>query len=120
MVGPCWSKRRDAEAMIATRAETLHTAAERSESFIEKQMERISRCPDNFDVAVLNSKCEPTIGQVAVGTACGCMDFGFPLQNWSEGRAHLAHWYDEFSRRRSMICRYRRLKANFVWWLVRL
>jgi glutathione S-transferase len=65
------------EAMIATRAEALRAASERSEDFMGKQMDRIIRCFDSFDVALLNSYSEPTIAHIIAGIACGYMDFRF-------------------------------------------
>jgi glutathione S-transferase len=91
------------EAMIATRAEALRAASERSEDFMGKQMDRIIRCFDSFDVALLNSYSEPTIAHIIAGIACGYMDFRFPSQNWRSDRPLLAGWYGEFSLRPSMM-----------------
>jgi glutathione S-transferase len=90
------------EAMIATRAEALRAYSERSEHFIRKQMDRIGRCFDSFDVALLNSGSKPTLAHIVAGIACGYMDFRFPTENWRARRPVLAKWYDDFSRRPSM------------------
>jgi glutathione S-transferase len=90
------------EAMIARRAETLRSAKERSNDFIQKQRERIARCFDSFDLSYLKSDDEPTIAHIAAGIACGYMDFRFPADTWRDARPRLAHWYDEFAARDSM------------------
>jgi glutathione S-transferase len=90
------------EAMIARRAETLRSDQERSEDFLQKQKDRISRCFDAFDVSFLDTHREPTMAQIVVGIACGYMDFRFPADDWRSKRSKLARWYDQFAQRQSM------------------
>ncbi len=91
------------EAMIARRAETLRAAPERSEHFIRKQADRISRCFDSFEISVLEATSETTtIAHITVGVACGYMDFRYPHDDWRKKRPRLDAWYDAFSRRESM------------------
>jgi len=89
------------EAMIARRAETLRKPPERSDNFIEKQKDRIFRCFDGFDLSLLESS-NLTIAHITVAVACGYMDFRYPSDNWRDGRARLAAWYELFSNRPSM------------------
>lgn len=91
------------EAMIAARAESLRTAAERSRDFIRKQMDRIARCFDAFDLNVLRDFRQPTVAHLAAAIACGYMDFRYPDEDWRTKRSQLADWYDQFSRRQSMM-----------------
>ncbi len=42
------------------------------------------------------------IGQIAIGCALGYLDFRYPNEGWRERHAHLAKWYAEFSKRKSM------------------
>lgn len=91
------------EAMIAVRAESLRSGSERSCEFIRKQMDRIFRCFDNFDVNVLNGFRQPSIAHLAAAIACSYMDFRFPDEDWRTRRPQLVHWYEQFSRRQSMV-----------------
>lgn len=91
------------EAMIARRAETLRSDRARSENFVQKQKDRISRCFDAFDPAFLDSHRELTMAHIVAGIACGYMDFRFPADDWRGKRPELARWYDQFARRPSMI-----------------
>jgi len=90
------------EAMIATRAESLRTGAERSADFIRKQMDRIGRCFDGFDLDVLGDARSPTIAHLAAAIACGYMDFRFPDERWRKKRQRLVNWYERFGQRPSM------------------
>jgi glutathione S-transferase len=91
------------EAMIAARAESLRSGAERSCEFIRKQMDRIARCFDSFDFNVLQGFRQPTIAHLTAAIACGYMDFRFPDEDWRSKRLRLADWYEQFSRRQSMM-----------------
>jgi glutathione S-transferase len=90
------------EAMIAARAESLRSGAERSPDFIRKQMDRIGRCFDSFDVDLLRKFRSPTVAHFAAAIACAYMDFRFPDEAWRTKRPRLVDWYEGFSRRQSM------------------
>ncbi len=91
------------EAMIAARAESLRSGTERSRDFIRKQMDRIARCFDSFDINVLQRFRQPTIAHLAAAIACSYMDFRFPDEDWRTKRPQLVDWYEQFSRRQSMM-----------------
>jgi glutathione S-transferase len=91
------------EAMIAARAESLRSGGERSSDFIRKQMDRIARCFGSFDLGVLQKSRQPTIAHLTAAIACGYMDFRLPEEDWRTKRPELADWYDQFSRRQSMM-----------------
>lgn len=44
-----------------------------------------------------------TIGHISMAAFVGYLDFRWPDQNWRTGRPNLASWFDEFSRRESMM-----------------
>jgi glutathione S-transferase len=90
------------EAMIARRAESLRTPAERSSDFLAKQRDRVARCFDCLDKEAGWMEGERTAAQISAGAACGYMDFRYPQDQWQAGRPRLQDWYDSFSRRRSM------------------
>lgn len=43
-----------------------------------------------------------TAGHVAVGCACGYLDFRHGARNWRDGRDRLAQWYERFAARPAM------------------
>ncbi len=90
------------EAMIATRAETLRTGPVRSDDFIRKQLDRVVRCIDSFDLDVLEADGEVTIAHISAAIVCGYLDFRYPDETWRPGRERLANWADRFCQRPSM------------------
>jgi glutathione S-transferase len=91
------------EAMIAARAESLRSGTERSPNFLRKQMDRIDRCFDSFDINVLQGFRQPTIAHLSAAIGCGYMDFRFPEEDWRTKRPQLVDWYEQFSQRQSMM-----------------
>lgn len=90
------------EAQIAMRAEMLRPEAVRSQSFLEKQRERIRRCLDTLerDSAHL---CGPIdLAQITVGVALGYQDWREWLFDFRPNRPALAAWLAEFEKRPSM------------------
>jgi len=91
------------ESMILRRAETLRHPPERSDDFIGKQRDRIARCLDAVerDVSALRDAALD-MRHIAVGVACGFMDFRYGQDEWRTSRPQLAQWYEDFSQRPSM------------------
>lgn len=91
------------EAMIARRAESLRTRAERSENFLGKQRDRIRRCVDALDAQIEELRGQGiSLPGITAAVACGYMDFRYPEDAWREGHPALAAWYEAFAQRDSM------------------
>lgn len=91
------------EAQIAMRAEMLRPAEIRSESFLQKQRERIGRCFDALerDAGVLDAPID--LAQITAGIACGYQDWREWLVDFRPGRPRLATWYEGFAQRPAML-----------------
>ncbi len=94
------------EAQVAMRAEMLRPEAIRSESFLQKQRDRIGRCFDHIekhavDLAVRNG-APPNLAQITAGIACGYQDWRDWLEDFRPGRPALSNWYGEFAQRPAM------------------
>ncbi len=80
---------RPLEKRWATWLEGQFGKLRRGLDWAESQADRLN---DRVDIGVITLAC--------VG---GYLDFRFPEEKWREGRTSLATWYEEFSRRDSMI-----------------
>ncbi len=68
-------------------------------------MGKARRCLDMFErdaEAAGSSTASIDIGDIAVGTALGWLDFRDRNENWRQGRPALAKWFGELSKRSSM------------------
>lgn len=84
--------------------ERRRDAGEQSPSYIQKQIERISRGLGTLNTQVSGFPAEPNLGLITVGCVLGYMDIR--LQNdldWRAEFSNLASWYAEFSKRPSMV-----------------
>lgn len=71
--------------------------------WVEAQWEKIARTLDALEGRWMDHLHRPLdIGQIALGCALGYLDFRHGGRNWREGRARLADWFAEFSRRPAM------------------
>jgi len=91
------------EAMIARRAELLRDPARVSRNFVAKSRDRIARCLDALEAEIVTLEGDVTLAQIAVGAACGYMDFRYRAEDWRTGRPRLARWYEGFAARPSMV-----------------
>lgn len=58
---------------------------------------------DELEKRSAEFKGELNIATIAIGCALGYCDFRFSAENWRQGRPSLTAWYDEFSKRPSMV-----------------
>src|SRR5689334_14220490 len=91
------------EAMIARRAELLREQSAQSRDFLNKQKDRIFRCFDTIEHEIDDLEGDLTLAQIAVGIACGYMEFRYSQDNWSLERPRLAAWSAVFGQRKSMV-----------------
>jgi glutathione S-transferase len=90
------------DAAILRRLEGQRPAGERSQSWIERQANVMTRGMDALEQACASWGDSLTIGQIAAGCACGYLDFRFGQEDWRPGRPKLAAWYERFAKRASM------------------
>ena len=90
------------EAAVQRRDEDGRPAGEKSPANLQKFMDRMNRCLDGLAAEVGQLRGPLTIGQIAVGCACGYADFRYPDLGWRKSRPELAAWYAEFEKRPSM------------------
>jgi glutathione S-transferase len=95
------------EAQIAMRAEQLRPEQQRSESFLQKQRDRIVRCFDALAARVDELECadddSPDLAMITAGIACGYQDWRAWLDDFRPGRPALSRWADAFSQRPAMV-----------------
>ena len=91
------------DAAINARIETAVRPAEKQwDKWTESQLLKVRNSLDAMKDVYAPSRQSITIGEVAAGCALGWLDFRMPKLDWREGRAALAAWYEEFSKRPSM------------------
>lgn len=67
---------------------------EKSPALIEKESERANRCYDALDKLLAGKAPAMDLGAIAAVSALGYADWRHADDNWREGRAGLAAWYD--------------------------
>ncbi len=90
------------EAQIAMRAEMLRPGSIRSEGFLNKQRDRITRCFDHIEAHSDELDGPLDLAQITVGIACGYQDWREWLDDFRPGHGRLSVWYDEFAKRPAM------------------
>jgi glutathione S-transferase len=82
------------DAAVLARLEGLRPAGERSQSWIDRQMEKVARGLDAMDIQIGTRQwcCGNgfTLADIAVGACVGWLDFRFPQLEWRRDRANLA------------------------------
>ena len=92
------------DSIFVIAMERRRDAGEQSPSYIQKQIERISRGLGTLDAQASDFASEPNLGLITIGCVLGYMDIR--LQNdvdWRADCPNLATWYGEFSKRPSML-----------------
>ncbi|MCC7259875.1 MAG: glutathione S-transferase N-terminal domain-containing protein [Alphaproteobacteria bacterium] len=91
------------DAGVAIRIESYREPQYQSEKFVARQREKALRTAKALRswVRVLNGPV--TLGHISVACALAYLDFRFPDLDWRKGNARLATWFEEFSKRPSMV-----------------
>ena len=90
------------EAGVAIRIETAVRPKEfQWQGWVDRQMAAITRSLDQLEKECPNWGDDFLIGQIAVATALGYVDFRLKL-NWREGRPNLAAWEAKAAKRPSL------------------
>lgn len=75
----------------------------RHEPWVEGQWAKIDRALDSLEQRWMPHLAGPLdMGQIALGSALGYLDFRLPQRGWRGGRSHLAAWFDAFAARPAM------------------
>ena len=71
--------------------------------WVEAQWAKIARALDSAEARWMQHLAGPLdMGQIALGSALGYLDFRLGARNWRDGRPGLAAWEGQFARRDSM------------------
>lgn len=92
------------DSIFVVAMERRRDESEQSPSYIQKQIERVSRGLAHLEAQVSDFPEDPNLGLIALGCALGYMDIR--LQNdvdWRAANPALASWFEVFSRRPSMV-----------------
>jgi len=90
------------EAQILMRAEHLRPTDIRSDSFLDKQKDRIERCLDAMEARASELDGPLNLAQITVGVTCSYQDWRDWLDDFRPNRPRLADWYARFSERDAM------------------
>ena len=90
------------ESQILMRAESLRPCEIRSNSFLDKQRDRIARCLDAIEARVDELYDPLNLAQITVGVTCSYQDWRDWLDDFRPSRPRLAAWYARFSDRNAM------------------
>lgn len=90
------------EAQILMRAEHLRPRDIRSDSFLDKQRDRIARCLDAMEARAGELDGPLDLAQITVGVTCSYQDWRDWLDDFRLGHPRLAEWYAQFSERNAM------------------
>jgi glutathione S-transferase len=72
------------------------------QDWLNGQMDKINSSLDQMEAEAVEF-AGVDAGLIAIGCALGYLDFRFPDHDWRAGRAVLTGWFDEFSKRASMV-----------------
>jgi glutathione S-transferase len=91
------------DALTTRRHEARRPAGERSDKAMAKQKLKSDRGLATLAGEVPRLGGAVTIGQIAAACCLGYLDFRFPEEPWRGNAPELARWFEEFSKRPSMV-----------------
>jgi len=92
------------EAAVAQRIEThMRPTNLQWADFLTLQRNKVQGSLKAAEQEVKHFSKVPTIGEFSLAAALGYIDFRFPTDNWHKDYAKLNAWYQEFSKRPSML-----------------
>jgi glutathione S-transferase len=92
------------DAAILGRYEALRPKEYQWSEWIDAQLRKVRGALAALDMEVEAGELGGpiTIGQIAIGCALGYLDFRYAAEDWRGRHRRLAHWFDEFSKRKAM------------------
>ena len=91
------------DSSVSILIETRRQLGKQSSGFTRRLLDRIERCLQALNAEVKTFGDVITVGQIATGCTCGYVDLRHPDLGWREDLPELAAWYENFSKRPSMI-----------------
>ena len=91
------------EAGILRFLERKRSAEQQSEDFDKMQKESIERGLNCLESTVSDWGDNLDLGVLSIACTLGWLDFRFLDDNWRANRSKLTNWYEQFSKRSSMI-----------------
>jgi glutathione S-transferase len=91
------------DAAILARLESNRPQERQSQDWIDRQKRAVYRAMDLLEAEADTLKGPLTIGQIAVGCACGYLDLRYAADRWRQTRPKLAAWYEGIAKRKSFL-----------------
>lgn len=91
------------DALQARRHEARRPDSERSADYMQKQKVKSDRGLTLLEQETERLAGPVNIGHIAVGCCLGYLDFRFANEPWRSSHPKLARWFEEFSKRPSMV-----------------
>lgn len=91
------------DAAILARLESNRPQERQSPDWIGRQKAAVARAMDVLETEADDLKGPMTIGQIAVGCACGYLDLRYAADRWRQTRPKLAAWYEGMAKRKSFL-----------------
>ncbi len=91
------------DAAILARLESNRPQERQSQDWIDRQKRAVGRAMDLLEAEAETLNGPLTIGQIAVGCACGYLDLRFAADRWRQSRPRLAAWYEGMAKRKSFL-----------------
>jgi len=90
-------------AGVLVRNELNRAEENRWRDFQQAQLAKIQQCLSALDQEIQSAPAQPTIGEIAVGTALGWINLRMPDIVWQDRCPALSNWYAAFSQRPAMV-----------------
>lgn len=91
------------DAAILGRLEANRPADKVHQPWIDRQRAAMYRAMDLLESEAETLSGPLTIGQIAVGCACGYLDLRYAADRWRQSRPKLASWYEGMAKRKSFL-----------------
>jgi glutathione S-transferase len=90
------------DTLLPLRHERLRSAAQQSEELTKRLRATVERVLDALEADWPLDRSAFTIGDIAIATALGYLDFHFPELSWRTRREGLERWFRDTARRASL------------------
>jgi len=91
------------DAAILARLESNRPQDKVHQPWIDRQRTAMYRSMDLLEAEADTLQGPLTIGQIAVGCACGYLDLRYAADRWRQSRPKLAAWYETLAKRASFL-----------------
>lgn len=91
-----------ADAVVAASQEADKPDDKRSQAVLDRQLGKINAALNNLDAQAASFRDPPSVGEIAVVSALGYLEFRDVVPGWRDTYANLAAWYTGIQERRSV------------------